>query len=426
MQDETQPADSVKGRPAESHRDEPSHAAAPPRHYLVGPLFDIGWFVVPGLVALLLALGLPPAVREHAGESLLAYVALVLLIDVAHVWSSLYRTYLDSEQRASHGARLVVIPSVCFFAAFALHSFHALLMWRVLAYIAIFHFIKQHIGIAAIYCRLGGESDFDRNLCKLTIWGTTLGAVVWWHTALPRRFAWFMQGDLVTGLPPWLGTCALLLIAGSTTAFAVRRTWLVATRAPHNPMTTALTLLTAASWFVGIVYLNSDLAFTLTNVVIHGISYLALVYVAGGATWVERWLLDQAQEPRTLRATASEEAIWSELAAFPGQARRSSEEGRTLAALSAVVFYGAVALLAFVEEAAWDRAIWHEHGELFGYTDAWLSGPATSLVVALLTLPQATHYVLDRYIWRPGADNPRLASQLGLHAPTRDQATPRG
>ena len=39
-----------------------------------------------------------------------------------------------------------------------------------------------------------------------------------------------------------------------------------------------------------------------------------------------------------------------------------------------------------------------------------------AVVVALLTVPQATHYVLDRFIWRVGPQNPALAEQLGLRA----------
>jgi hypothetical protein len=55
--------------------------------------------------------------------------------------------------------------------------------------------------------------------------------------------------------------------------------------------------------------------------------------------------------------------------------------------------------LAFVEEAGWDRLLWHERVWLFGA--GWdVSGLAETLAVATLTLPQLTHYVLDGFIWR--------------------------
>ena len=36
---------------------------------------------------------------------------------------------------------------------------------------------------------------------------------------------------------------------------------------------------TAVCWYVGIVFFNSDYAFTVTNVIIHGVPYFALIYV---------------------------------------------------------------------------------------------------------------------------------------------------
>jgi hypothetical protein len=32
----------------------------------------------------------------------------------------------------------------------------------------------------------------------------------------------------------------------------------------------------------------------------------------------------------------------------------------------------------------------------------------------VLSVPQVTHYLLDRWIWRGGPDNPELAADLGL------------
>ena len=36
---------------------------------------------------------------------------------------------------------------------------------------------------------------------------------------------------------------------------------------------------TAICWYVGIVYFNSDYAFTVTNILIHGVPYFALIYL---------------------------------------------------------------------------------------------------------------------------------------------------
>ena len=63
--------------------------------FLRSPAFDLGWFVVPGLLAALLGLAIGLLSPEPpASESLLLWIGGVLLVDVAHVYASLYRTYL--------------------------------------------------------------------------------------------------------------------------------------------------------------------------------------------------------------------------------------------------------------------------------------------------------------------------------------------
>jgi hypothetical protein len=71
-----------------------------------------------------------------------------------------------------------------------------------------------------------------------------------------------------------------------------------------------------------------------------------------------------------------------------------------------VVFVALVVGLAFVEELLWDRLVWHERAWLFGEGSP-LAAVALSLVVPLLALPQATHYVLDGFVWR-AKQNPEL------------------
>ena len=50
-----------------------------------------------------------------------------------------------------------------------------------------------------------------------------------------------------------------------------------------NPGKDIVVATTALCWYVGIVAFNSDYAFTVTNVIIHGVPYLALIYWYGRA-----------------------------------------------------------------------------------------------------------------------------------------------
>ena len=79
------------------------------------------------------------------------WVVLVLLIDVGHVWATLFRTYFDPEARAHNRDLLLFFPLLCFAGALGLALISEALFWRVLAYIALYHFIKQQYGITALY-----------------------------------------------------------------------------------------------------------------------------------------------------------------------------------------------------------------------------------------------------------------------------------
>jgi hypothetical protein len=351
---------------------------------LISRRFDLGWFVLPGLLAAAIGIAVGIFAPAPERESLGLWIVGVLLVDVAHVYASLYRTYLDPQARRLHRRRLIWAPLLCAWFGFLVHLESPLLFWTVLAYVAIFHFIKQHIGFALLYVRAGEESRLDRRLVTWTVWAGTALPVVYWHANLPTEFAWFVDGDLIRGLPAVVGTFAVWFQVPILVAFLARRGWL-AMHGRSNWMVPALVLLPVLNWNIGIVWFDDDRVFTITNVFFHGVPYLALVWVTGGRATVERGLSQ-------LRA------------------------GRSTMPL-VLAYYGLLVVLAFTEEGLWDRFVWHDHPQLFGASTSTMNpeGFGAALLVALLTVPQATHYLLDRWIWRVGPDNPHLAAQLGFN-----------
>ncbi|MEZ4448897.1 MAG: hypothetical protein R3B09_05395 [Nannocystaceae bacterium] len=349
------------------------------RRYLRGPAFDLGLFVAPGVVGAIAAIALARADPGPRDAGLALWIVAVLLVDVAHVYASLYRTYLDPVARRIHRKRLIAAPLLCGWFGLLLHLESPLLFWGALAYVAIFHFIKQHLGFALLYVRAAGEPAVDRRLVVATIWAGTLAPVVWWHAHLPRNFSWFVDGDLVGGAPAWLGTLALAVEAPILALFALRRVHLALRGRGSGPMIPLLTLVPVFTWHLGIVWFDDDRVFTLTNVLLHGVPYMALTWLAGGRAWIR--------------------------ARLPG----AGAFGLLLG------FYGLLLALAAGEEWLWDRLVWHDRPELFGGGEALELHPlAAAAITALLAVPQATHYLLDRWIWRVGPDNPALAGQLGL------------
>jgi len=134
---------------------------------------------------------------------------------------------------------------------------------------------------------------------------------------------------------------------------------------------------TCACWYVGIVATNSDYAFTVTNVFVHGIPYMVLVYIYARAA---------AREP----------------GATTGPAAR-------LLARGVIAFVGTLWLIAYVEELVWNQTIDHDHAYLFG--GGFDVGVFAILIAPLLAVPQLTHYILDGFLWRR-SHNPRLGRLL--------------
>ena len=345
-------------------------AAVAPARWLFSPRADVAAFFGAAVASAVLAFG-GVALGVDAETPLWAWVALVLCIDVAHVWSTLFRVYLDGEELRRRPLLYFATPVGCWLLGVL--AYEAGLFWRALAYLAAWHFIRQQVGWMALYGRRAGSPRWRQRLDAAAIYAVTLGPVVWWHANLPRAFWWFVEGDFVAGLPRWVGTAALVAHGAVTAA------WLAAWAGERHVGKLLLLFATWLAWFGGIVLAQSDFVFTAMNVVLHGVPYVML-------TW-----------------------HYSR-----GRARDGEGYGRWAWLLRGGLpaFLGVLLLLAFTEELLWDRLVWHERGALFGAAGLELGAPLLAVVVPLLALPQLTHYVLDAFVWR-GKENPRLAHRLG-------------
>lgn len=294
----------------------------------------------------------------HADTPTWAWIPAIVLCDVAHVWATAFRTYLDPEERKARRTLFAIVPVLGLGMSVALYAIGELTFWRTLAYLAIFHFVRQQYGWVALYRARAGERE-GRLVDTIAIYAATLYPLLYWHTHLPRRFAWFMKGDVVA-LPSFVMPAATVVYVLALGAYLVRSAaqhW----KGRGNPGKDVVVVTTAIAWYVGIVVFDSDYAFTVTNVFMHGIPYFALVFRHS-----------RGRKPR----------------------------GGVAATLtrSVVAFVGVLWLVAFFEELVWDRAVWHDKGFLFG--EGWEIGGYKMALVPLLALPQLTHYVLDGFIWK--------------------------
>lgn len=341
--------------------------------WLFGKRLDLAVFAGSFAVSMIaLPIGAAAGVL-HDDTPSFVWLAAVVLVDVAHVWSTAFTTYLDPKARRERRMLFSIVPVVGLLAGIALYATGKMTFWRALAYLAIFHFVRQQYGWVSLYRARAGETDrLGKIVDSAAIYAATLYPLLYWHTHVPRRFSWFVPGDVVA-LPSWLLPIGFALWIAALGAYAARAIAAHA-RGAGNLGKDIVVVTTAIAWYVGIVAFDSDYAFTMTNVLMHGIPYFALVFV---------------------------------------KARPKPEQRR---AVNVLVFLGALWMIAFVEELLWDRTVWHDRTWLFG--DGW-DLPAWQLVIVpLLALPQLTHYVLDGFIWKRRA---RSADALDFD-PRRAQA----
>ena len=74
----------------------------------------------------------------------------------------------------------------------------------------------------------------------------------------------------------------------------------------------------------------------------------------------------------------------------------------------------ALLLVAFAEEWGWDRLVWHDHAALFPGPTLDPGALVLALIVPLLALPQATHYVWDAFLWKVKPENRGTVEALGI------------
>lgn len=293
----------------------------------------------------------------HEATPTWAWIPAVLMVDVAHVWSTGFRTYFDRAELARRPLLYSVVPCAGLVAGIALYSRGELVFWRALAYLAIFHFVRQQHGWVMLY-RARARETGGRFLDSAAVYAATLWPLVYWHAHAPLAIDWFVTGDIVHA-PELLAELTFPIYVALLGAYAVR----AVVRYAHGAGTPGKDLVvgtTAVAWLLGIVVFGSDYAFTVTNVLIHGIPYFVLVFVT------TRRHRDRAKRPLGLADVAA--------------------------------FLGIVWMIAYAEELVWDRAVWQEHAAVFGAP--WNADGVKWILVPLLAVPQLTHYVIDAFLWK--------------------------
>ena len=334
----------------------------PNTHWLFSQSLDLTVFLGSALLSLLLlAVGWQFGILNSESPEW-TWVTAVLFIDVAHVWSTSFRVYFDKRELKRRIWLYTLVPIFGYAVGVALYSEGELTFWRVLTIVAVFHFVRQQYGWVNLYRRKLKEADsWTWWIDAAAIYLASIYPLAFWMTRLPRNFEWFVKDDFLS-IPTLVETVLFPIYIAALLAYFAKSIYQYFMTGFLNIGKDIVVATTVICWYVGIVVFNSDYAFTVTNVIIHGVPYFALIYA---------------------------------YARF-----RREASGRIYQTLSHnwLVFLATLWAIAYAEELFWNRGVWHEHRWLFGGDWDWQT--ARIYLVPLLAVPQLTHYVLDGFIWK--------------------------
>lgn len=344
--------------------------------YIHSAFSDLVFILSPPFVCLSLVILFPGYFNQGAEVAGYSWLLLIVLIDVSHVYSTLFRTYLDKDMMSRFKTLFLIIPIVSFVVSVLVYTGSQLWFWRCMAYLAVFHFIRQQYGFLRLYERKEQLNKTKRWIDGLAIYSATLYPLLYWHFSSERQFNWFVQGDFILSDIPIIRSILGYLYILILLIYLISELSQIAAKGGVNVPKNLLLSGTALSWFVGIVWYNSDLSFTLLNVVAHGVPYMALIWMKG-----RRKLQEQPMSYSKLVRLA-------------------------LTRYGLPLFILIMTVPALLEEGVWDVFVWHEQFEhIFGSAlNVEVSGSLLNLLVPLLAVPQLTHYILDGFIWKVSQD----------------------
>lgn len=323
-----------------------------------------GWFILsPPFIILLIVFLFQKQIQGLENHySFYTWLFLIVFVDVAHVYSTLFKTYFVKEEVRKRKLLYYGIPALSWILGLILYQFGSLTFWSVLALVAVFHFIRQQYGFMRIYARFE-PNNWSKKLDEIAVYSATIFPMLYWFKT-PRAFTWFVQNEFnwFQNLPDYIPVIKILYF-GILIIWIVKTVYEIFKTGQFNIPKIALISGTYLSWYFGIVYFNNDLVFTFLNVISHGIPYIALIYIRE---------IQQKEDQNLNRLSLFKSAF------------------------GIFLFILVILAFAFFEEFLWEILVWNEHFSLhLNVSLDWFQ-----FLVPLLVVPQLTHYLLDGFIWR--------------------------
>lgn len=298
------------------------------------------------------------------------------------MWTTLLR--VDSEQRNKRPLLFYGAPAFLFvFLSIVNAIFGKSWFWTMIAYMAIYHFTRQHYGLVCLYkSRAGERSQLDFQLDWIASMTAAWIPVLQMHATATGKFSWFNNGEEFLIRLPEAATPFLWMWYGVIAFLWLLRFCRVASGGSPNWGKLWVMLGAWVTWYIGGSCNHEVLSLAFINL-IHGISTIVLVYHVSQRRFGD-W---EKKAPDTMDAMDRLGAMLSRPGRWP-------------------LYMLFIISIAAVEELLWDSLVYHmylPHDRLVYMNPFW-----HTFAPPLLALPQVTHYYLDAFLWKFDGSNPGL------------------
>jgi hypothetical protein len=228
---------------------------------------DAVFIIAPALLSLAIAL------TGAAGESLVYAFVATALIDSGHVYTTMWRTWLHTDERKSAKLYYILVP-LAVAAVFTLWLASGLpYFWSFVVYATLHHHIRQFYGVTRWYQALNRRASLASGRF---LYAFALLPIVAYHFRSGAIDGYYSKHDLFlfpNGFVFKSLVCAWALVVVGWITFEVR-TW----KNGHHELNRVLSVAVPAALYAGCFFLGKTLPEVLFPLLFaHGISYFGLM-----------------------------------------------------------------------------------------------------------------------------------------------------
>lgn len=341
--------------------------------YLHSPLHDLSFILLPPIFMSLIVFLFRHKIEVSSQEAFLVWLFIRAPFDSGHVFATLFKTYFDSDEFKKFKPFLICIPIGVFLFSFIFAYTNVAIFGQFVAYMAVFHFIRQQYGLVCLYENPESRNSSWFSVDYLLIHMSCLYPMIYWHANYPKHIQWFSPENFFK-IPFFYEEFAKYFYIALIALYLFKEIYFALKGKKISLNKQLVHLGTALCWNLSIVYFDSILVFIILVEVSHAMPYLSLI-------WFHGKKVVQADRQKSF---------------FKKIKFRYFFSGSAFLYLLLIFILGVgLDMMGFIFFSH-PFAELRDHIPLFLITGEW----KVALLLAAFTVIQFTHYILDGIIWK--------------------------